>query len=79
MSGAEAWAKEVASMIVEEVKKGITPKDLYTMDEAAQFLACSREQVRNFMTSGRLIAVNIDSRPRFRLRDMEKFIEAAKT
>jgi excisionase family DNA binding protein len=79
MSGAEAWAKEVASMIVEEVKKGIPPKDLYTVEETALFLACSEEQVRRFINSKQLPCVRIDSRPRVRRKDLERFIEESKS
>jgi len=79
MSGAEAFGREIAQIIIDEIKKGIPAKDLYTLEEAATFLACSVEQMRRFMNTNRLPTVKIDSRPRFRRRDLEKFIEAAKT
>lgn len=78
MSASDAFAREIAEIVAEKLKNDTPKKELYTLDEAAIFLACSRDQVRNFMDSARLPVVKIDSRPRFRVRDLERFVELAK-
>jgi len=78
MSATEAFAKELAELITAKIGSSVPKKDLYTLDDAAVFLACSRDQVRKLMDAGKLRAVRIDSRPRFRLKDLERFVELAK-
>lgn len=78
MSAANAFAREIAEIVAAELNMTAPRKDLYTLDEAAVFLACSPDQVRNFMNAGKIPTVKIDSRPRFRLKDLERFVEASK-
>lgn len=79
MSGTESFAKEVADFILSHLKKtGVPTKELYSLDESAEYLACSREQVRNFIAAGKLTATNIDARPRIARADLDEFIKASK-
>lgn len=78
MSASDMFAQEIAAKVIAALRDEVPVRDLVSIRGAAQFLDCSVQQVRNFMEAGRLRPVMIDSRPRFRLRDLERFVEAAK-
>lgn len=78
MSASDTFAQEIAAKVIAALRDEVPVRDLVSIRGAAQFLDCSVQQVRNFMEAGRLRPVMIDSRPRFRLRDLERFVEAAK-
>ena len=78
MSATKAFAEELADLVADRLRHGTVKKDLYTVEEAATYLSCSQEQVRRFMNSRQIPTVKIDSRPRFRVRDLEKFVESSK-
>ncbi len=78
-SGADLFAREIAMQVVEALSKDQGPrKELYTVEDAMTFLACSRDQIRRFTETGKLPTVKIDSRPRYRLKDLERFVALAK-
>ncbi len=77
MSATKDFAREIAEIVAEELRKSGPRKELFNVDEACHYLACSRDQISKFQIEGRLTAVRIDSRPRFRLRDLEKLIESS--
>lgn len=78
VSATNAFAKEMALIIAEELKRSKPTKELYTVEEASIYLGCSAQQVRNFINARRIPVVKIDQRPRLRVRDLERFVEAAK-
>lgn len=78
MSASDMFAQEIAAKVIAALRDEVPVRDLVSIRGAAQFLDCSVQQVRNFMEAGRLRPVMIDSRPRFRLCDLERFVEAAK-
>jgi hypothetical protein len=78
MSGSEAFAKEIAAIVAQELKGGVAQKELYTVEDAMTFLACSRDQIRRFTETGKLPMVKIDSRPRYRLKDLLRLIDLCK-
>ena len=78
MSGTSMLAKEIAEIVAAELNRATPKKDLYTIDEAAVYLACSPEQVRRFLGDKEIPCVKIDSRPRFRLKDLEAFVERSR-
>jgi hypothetical protein len=78
VSASDMFAQEIAEKVIAALRDEVPVRDLVSIRGAAQFLDCSVQQVRNFMEAGRLRPVMIDSRPRFRLRDLERFVEAAK-
>jgi excisionase family DNA binding protein len=71
-------AQEIAAIVAAELNRAAPKKDLYTIDDAAVYLACSPEQVRRFLSDKTLPCVKIDSRPRFRLKDLEAFVERSR-
>jgi excisionase family DNA binding protein len=68
--------EELAAAIAERIN--VQPRGLLTIDKAAEYLACSKQQVRNLIAAGRLRPVLYDSHPRLKVADLEKFIDAAK-
>lgn len=78
MSASDMFAQEIAAKVIAALRDEVPVRDLVSIRGAAQFLDCSIQQVRNFMEAGRLRPVMIDRRPRFRLRDLDRFVEAAK-
>lgn len=69
---------ELAKLIAAELRDSVPVRDLVTVRGAAEYLSCSVQQVRNLMDAGRLRPVLFDSHPRFRLKDLERFVEASK-
>ena len=67
---------DLAAAIADRIN--VQPRGLLTIDRAAEYLACSKQQVRNLIAAGRLRPVLYDSHPRLKVADLEKFIEAAK-
>lgn len=78
MSASDLFAQEIAARVIAALREEVPVRDLVSIKGAAQYLDCSVQQVRNFVEAGRLRPVMIDSRPRFRLRDLDRFVEAAK-
>lgn len=74
-SGTDILAREIGDRILEQLRAAAPAKELYTQREAAEFLACSEAQIRNFAENGKLPLVKIDSRPRFRRRDLLRLVE----
>lgn len=68
--------EELAAAIAERIN--VQPRGLLTIDKAAEYLACSKQQVRNLIAAGRLRPVLYDSHPRLKLDDLERFVEASK-
>jgi excisionase family DNA binding protein len=60
---------------MEELRAKAPAKELYTLPEAAEFLACSENSVRAWVDSGKMKAVRLDSRMRFRRQDLIRMIE----
>lgn len=77
MSATDHLAREIGDRIVEQLRQAAPVKELYTLSEASQFLACSENQVRALVESGKLRRVMIDARPRFRRQHLVKLVEAA--
>jgi excisionase family DNA binding protein len=75
MSATKDFAREIAEIVAEELGKNGARKELYTVEESCHFLGCSRDQISKMQADGRLRAVRIDSRPRFRIRDLERLVE----
>lgn len=75
MSATKDFAREIAEIVAEELRKSGPRKELYTVEEACHFLGCSRDQISKMQAEDRLPTVRIDSRPRFRLHDLERLIE----
>lgn len=77
MGATDHLAQEIGDRILEQLRQAAPTKELYTLPQAAEFLACSENKLRELVESGRLRRVMIDSRPRFRRRDLMKLVEAA--
>lgn len=75
MSATKDFAREIAEIVAEELARSGPRKELYTVEEACTFLGCSRDQISKMQADGRLRTVRIDSRPRFRVRDLERLVE----
>ena len=73
----QAFAGELAEMIVERIKLR-AEKRLYTVQEAAAYLACSEEQLDNYVKSGKLRRTMTDRRPRYDLGDLDRFVDSAR-
>ena len=54
-------------------------KRLYTVAEAAEYMGCSAQQVRNWITAGKLHNVSLDARARVAIEDMQRLIEEGKS
>lgn len=59
--------------------RGHVSKRLYRVHEAAEYMGCSPQQVRNWVTAGKLPNVSLDTRVRVDLADMVRLIEEGKT
>lgn len=79
MSGTDLLAQEIAKLVAKELSASTSAsaKELFTIEEAAEYLSCSVQQVRNFMKSKRLRVVMIDRRPRVRRAELKKFIDVS--
>jgi excisionase family DNA binding protein len=77
MSATDHLAREIGDRILEQLRAAAPGKELYTLPEAAEFLACSENKVRALVESGKLRRVMIDARPRFRRQHLVRLVEAA--
>ncbi len=77
MAATDQLAKEIADRVLEQLRAAAPAKELYTLPQAAELLACCENKVRDLVDSGRLKKVMIDSRPRFRRKDLMRLIEMA--
>lgn len=77
MAATDQLAAEIGDRILEQLRAAAPAKELYTLVEAAEFLACSENKVRELVARGRLKRVMIDARPRFRRSHLLRLVEAA--
>ena len=54
------------------------PVRLMTPDEAAGFLSVSRRTLKRLVAEGELVAVKIRGSMRFKLEDLEAFVESSR-
>jgi len=59
--------------------RGHMTKRLYQVHEAAEYMGCSPQQVRNWIAGGKLQNVSLDARSRVDLTDMARLIEEGKS
>ena len=69
---------EIADAVARRLPQHVT-KRLYTVQEAAEYMGCSPQQVRNWITAGRLPNVSLDARARVAIEDMQRLIEEGKS
>ena len=77
MDSLKHFAADLVDRMVERMEVLRSPKRLYTVQEAAVYLACSDEQIDNYVKSGRLRRTMIDRRPRYDIRDLDRFVDTA--
>lgn len=77
MSATDLLVQEIAKALAKELGASVSAsaKELFTIEEAAEYLSCSVQQVRNFIKSKKLRAVMIDRRPRVRRSALKNFID----
>ena len=69
-------AEELVAIVLRKINR---TKRLYSVAEAAEYLGCSAQQVRNLVVSQELPNASFDSHIRIDAEDLDKMIEARKT
>jgi excisionase family DNA binding protein len=73
------FAAKVAEKVSERAQQGGVPKPrLLTVDQAAEYLACTPDAIRHKVANRRLPAVKIDRKLRFDIQDLDRVIQEAK-
>lgn len=78
MSGAKAFAEELARQIAEHLAGSRVQKRVYSLPDAAEYLGVSDETLRRMAINGKIPSVRIDSHHRFDVRDLDLFIDTHK-
>ena len=74
----DAALAEITEAVARRLPQHVT-KRLYTVQEAAEYMGCSQQQIRNWITAGKLPNVSLDARARVAIEDMQRLIEEGKS
>jgi excisionase family DNA binding protein len=74
----DAALAEITEAVARRLPQHVA-KRLYTVQEAAEYMGCSPQQVRNWITAGRLPNVSLDARARVAIEDIQRLIEEGKS
>ena len=58
-------------------EKGLEPKGIYGLDDAARILGASRRTIQSWMGDGKLIGRDLPGRGRFLSEDLERFLRGS--
>jgi excisionase family DNA binding protein len=77
----EVLAERVAAKVSERTLDAGTAvrHRLFTVDQAADYLACTPDAIRHKVAAGALPAVRIDRKLRFDIRDLDRVIHEKKS
>jgi excisionase family DNA binding protein len=82
MNATSLLAQEIAAELIRQgvgqAPAPVSNRRVLQIDQAAEYLGCSPNKLRDLEAAGRIRRVEIDSRLRFDIRDLDKFIEGAK-
>lgn len=74
-SATDPLADAIAKRVAEILSDTRVVKRVYNLQEAAEYLGCSEESVRNHLAAGDLKAVRYDRFLRFDLKDLDRFVD----
>jgi hypothetical protein len=78
MDSLKNFAADLVDALAERIELRRSEKRLYSVKEAAIYLSCSEEQIDNYVKERGLRRTMIDRRPRYDIRDLDRFIDSAK-
>ncbi len=78
MRGIQIFADELADAIAQKLRDRQPEKRLFTVQESAQYLGCSPDQIEEWTKTGRLRAVKLDRRARYDRNDLDRLVDMSK-